>query len=233
MTIGRIAPRSADKTVNIQELSKQLKHEVAVHPKKAVVLGILTAVGLYLWGPLFWRWANKSNEDSQSPAGTQAVVIASSGQTNSANNLAANKENKPPRYSWKEVLKQMSNDPRTRPAEPLTIARNPFQGLKETIDKAALEEQVKAKAPPATPASLGMALTSTLIGPKGGIARIGGRTYNQGQTIETEKEGHNYKFVLTEIHDRRVVLEMEGERFELSIPKPGTSSHMVLGTVEK
>jgi hypothetical protein len=30
-----------------------------------------------------------------------------------------------------------------------------------------------------------------------------------------------------------VVLEMEGERFELSIPEPGTSGRMVLGTVEK
>jgi hypothetical protein len=230
MTIGRIAPRSADKTVKIQDLSKQFKHEIAAHPKKAVVLGIMIVLGLYFWVPLFWGWANKSKE---SPAGTQAVVNASPGPINSANNLTANKENKPPRYSWKEVLKQMSNDPRTRPAEPLTIARNPFQGPKETIDKAALEEQAKAKVPPATPASLGMALTSTLIGPKGGIARIGGKTYNQGQTIETEKEGRNYKFVLAEIHDRRVVLEMEGERFELSIPKPGTSSHMVLGTVEK
>jgi hypothetical protein len=233
MTIGRIAPRSADRTVNIRDLSKQLKHEIAIHPKKAVVLGILTAVGLFFWVPLFWRWANKSNEDSQLPAGNQAVVIASSGQTNSVDNLTANKENKPLRYSWKEVLKRMSNDPRTRPAEPLTIARNPFQGPKEAIDKAALEEQAKAKAPPATPASLGMALTSTLIGSKGGIARIGGRIYNQGQTIEMEKEGRNYKFVLSEVHDRRVVLEMEGERFELSIPKPGTSSHMVLGTFEK
>ncbi len=89
------------------------------------------------------------------------------------------------------------------------------------------------KAPPASPASLGMALTSTIIGPNGGIARIGGRTYNQGQTIEAVKEGRNYKFVLSEIHDRKVVLELEGESFELSIPEPGTSGRMVLGTVDK
>jgi hypothetical protein len=127
----------------------------------------------------------------------------------------------------------MSNDPRTRPAGQLTITRDPFQGPKDAIAKAAMEEQTKTKAPPASPASMGMTLTSTIIGPKGGIARIGGRTYNQGQSIETEKEGRNYKFVLSEIHDRRVVLEMEGERFELSIPEPGASSHMVLGTVEK
>ena len=161
------------------------------------------------------------------------MVIASPGQTNSANNATDNKEIKPLRYSWKELVKRMNNDPRTRPAEQLTIDRDPFQGPKDAVVKAAIEEQVNVKVPPTSPASLGMTLTSTIIGPKAGIARIGGRMYNLGQTIETEKEGRNYKFVLTEIHDRRVVLEMEGEHFELKIPEPGTSSHMVLGTVDK
>ena len=227
MTIGCITTRSAVNTVNIQNLSKQLNHEIAANPKKAIFLGILMAMGLYFWVPLFWGWMHKGKVGPESSAGAPAVVNALQGQTNSADNATANKENKPLRYSWKEVVKRMSNDPRTRPAEQLTIARDPFHGTKDASAKAAMEEQVNIKVPPASPASLGMALTSTIIGPKGGIARIGGRTYNLGQTIETEKEGRNYKFVLAEIHDRRVVLEMEGERFELSIPKPGTSSHMV------
>jgi hypothetical protein len=181
--------------------------------------------------PHFLGWINKSEEGPRSPSGTQVAVNKSLGQTNSADNLSGNKENKPLQYSWKEVLKWMNNDPRTRPAQPLTIDRDPFQGSKDAVDKTIEEPEVKA--PPVSPTSLGMALTSTLIGPNGGIARIGGRTYNQGQTIEAVKEGRNYKFVLSEIHDRKVVLEMEGERFELSIPEPGTSGHMVLGTVEK
>jgi hypothetical protein len=224
---------SADKTVNIHNLSKQFKHEIAAHPKKAIVLGLMMVVGLYFWIPHFFVWINKSKEDARSSAGTQIAVETSPGQTNPADNLSANKENKPLQHPWKEMLKWMNNDPRTRPAQALTVVRDPFQGPKATIDKTAIEEQANVKAQPVSPASLGMALTSTLIGQNGGIARIGGRTYNLGQTIETVKEGRNYKFVLTEIHDRRVVLEMEGERFELSIPEPGTSSHMVLGAVEK
>ena len=188
-------------------------------------------VGLYFWMPHFLGWINKSEEGPKSSSGTQVAANTSAGQTNSTDNLSANKESKSLQYSWKEVLKWMNNDPRTRPAQPLAIDRDPFQGPKDDIDKTIEEPEVIA--PPVSPASLGMALTSTLIGPNGGIARIGGRTYNQGQTIETVKEGRNYKFVLAEIHDRKVVLEMEGERFELSIPEPGTSGRMVLGTVEK
>jgi hypothetical protein len=238
MTVGCLVSRSVDKTVNIQDLGKQLKREITLHPKKAVVLGIVLLLMLYFWIPLLWEWNNKSKE---LPNGTQTAANTSPGPTNSTNNLSinslsANKENKPLRYCWKEIVKWMDNDPRTRPAEPLTINRDPFQSPKEMAEKAdkiALEEQAKAKAPPVTPASLGMALTSTIIGAKGGLARIGGRTYNQGQTIEMEKEGRNYKFVLLEIHDRRVVLEKEGEHFELSIPEPGTSGRMVLGTAGK
>ncbi|MGA2061939.1 MAG: hypothetical protein ABSG67_15745 [Thermoguttaceae bacterium] len=216
--------------MNIQKISKQIKHEIAAHPKKAIVLGIMMVVGLFIWIPHVLGWLNKSEEGPKS-SGTQVAVNMSPGQTNSANNLSANKENKPLQYSWKEVLKWMNNDPRTRPAQQLTIDRDPFQGSKEATDET--KEEAEAKAPPVSPASLGMALTSTIIGPNGGIARIGGRTYNQGQTIEAVKEGRNYKFVLTEIHDRKVVLELEGESFELSIPEPGTSGRMVLGTIEK
>ena len=155
------------------------------------------------------------------------------GQAKTADDLSANKENKPLQHRWKEVLKWMNNDPLTSPAPALTSDRDPFQGRKDVVEKTVIEETPPVKAVPVSPASLGMSLTSTLIGQNGGIARIGGRTYNLGQAVETEKDGRNYKFVLTEIHDRRVVLETEGEQFELSIPEPGASSRMVLGTVEK
>jgi hypothetical protein len=212
--------------VNIQKINKQFKHEISAHPKKAIFLGLLLAVGLYFWMPHFFGWINKTSASF----GTQVVVNTSLEQTNSTDSASVNK--KPMQHSWKEVLKRMNSDPRTRPAQALSINRDPFQGQKDVVDKT-IEEPQEVKAPPMSPSSLGMALTSTLISPNGGIARIGGRTYNKGQTIEATKEGRNYKFVLTEIHDRKVVLEMEGESFELSIPEPGTSSHMVLGTIEK
>ena len=189
-------------------------------------------MALYFWISPLWGWIN-DKENSDSLVGIQTGINTSPGQTNSVDYLTADKENKNLRQSWKEVAKWINNDPRMHPAEPLTITRDPFRGLKEDVAKTAMEDQVEAKAPPVSPASLGMALTSTIIGPRVGIARIGGRTYNQGQTIDVEKDGRNHRFVLTEIFDRRVVLETEGERFELSIPEPGASAHMVLGSAEK
>jgi hypothetical protein len=221
---------SADKIVNIQKIIKQFKQDIVAHPKKAIVLGIVMVVGLFFWMYHLWGWINKNNEGPNSSSDPQVAITTSVGQTNSAYKASANNEKKLLRYSWKEVLKSMNNDPRTRPAQVLTLDRDPFQARKETIEKPIEEQEVKA--PPVSPTSLGMALTSTLIGANGGKARIGGRTYSQGQTIEAMKEGRNYKFVLSEIHDRKVVLEMEGERFELCIPEPGTSSRMVLGTIE-
>jgi hypothetical protein len=234
MTSSRHESWSAEKIVNIQKLGNILRVEIVNHPKKAVVFGLLAAVGLYIWIPMFWRWANKTKEDRLPQAGTQTAVSAAEAHDNSAGNSPVGKESKPSRFKWKEIVKRMDADPRTRPAEPLAATRDPFQRPREEIDRLEQEEkQAKVKPPVATPASLGMVLSSTLIGPAGQLARIGGKMYRRGQAIEMEREGNKYIFVLSEVHDGRVVLECEGERFDLFIPKPGSSGHMVLETVVK
>ena len=67
--MGAITNRSAVKTVNIQNLSKQLNHEITANPKKAIFLGILMAVGLYFWVPLLWGWVHKDKVGPESSAG--------------------------------------------------------------------------------------------------------------------------------------------------------------------
>ncbi len=156
----------------------------------------------------------------------------SSERENSTNDLTTIKAIPATQYTWKEIVKRIDNDPRTRPAESLTNIRDPFQGPQAAATASKIEEQAIDKPPILSPTNLGITLTSTIIGPQGRIARIGGRTYKQGQTIKTEKDGRTYKFILTEIRDRQVILEAEGEHFELSIPEPGQSGHMVLGTVK-
>jgi hypothetical protein len=218
--------------VNIQKLGKQLRREIVTNPRKAIFLGILIVIGLYFWMPFPRSEQIHGEASSKSGVATQNMLKAPEPTTSSGGQLAGNTEKKSTRYSWKEVVKLMGNDPRTLPAEPLTINKDPFQGPKETLAKEVTEEQIGAKLPPITPASLGMTLTSTLIGTKSGLARIGGRTYELGQIIELEKDGRKYKFILAEIQDRRVLLEMEGEQYELNIPEPGASNRMVLGNVE-
>ena len=210
-----------------------MRSEITAHPRKAIALGIMMAVGMCFWAPRIYGWLNASKEGQQSPAEVKVQATTSPEQAGTIGQSNANKEVKASKHHWKEVLNWITDDPRTAPAPPLTAMRDPFHVRKEAVEKPAIEEAATVKPVPVSPGSLGMTLTSTLIGQNGGIARIGGRMYSLGQTVEMAKEGHSYKFVLTEIDDRRVVLEMEGEKFELNIPEPGASSRMVLGKVAK
>jgi hypothetical protein len=214
--------------VDLQKIKNQLVREASKNPKKALFAGLLLVAGLYFWIPLIWGWMNKDHENVELQGATQTVINAPEGQKNHESETAV-KENKKANLSWKELVRLINNDPRTHPAESLTINRDPFRDPRDAISKKMEEEQEKEILPPASPASLGLNLTSTIIGPQGSIARIAGKTYSLGQTIEMRKEGRNFKFTLTEIRDRRVLLESEGERFELSIPEPGNSGRIVFG----
>jgi hypothetical protein len=215
--------------VNLQRIKNQIVLEAHKNPKKAVFAGLLLAVGSYFWIPLLWGWMNSSRENVELPSATQTVINVQEDQKNQETESSI-KENKKARLSWKELVKLINNDPQTHPAESLTITRDPFRDPRDMIaKKMEVEEQIKEKLPPASPASLGLNLTSTIIGPQGSLARIAGKTYSLGQTIEMQREGQNYTFTIMEIRDRHVLLEAEGERFELRIPEPGKSDRIVIG----
>jgi hypothetical protein len=215
--------------VDLQKIKNQLVHEASKNPKKAVFAGLLLVVGLYFWIPLVWGWMNKDCENVELPGATQTVINAQESPKNHETETTV-KETEKTSLSWKALVRLINNDPRMHPAESLKINRDPFRDPRDAIAKKIdEEEQAKEKLPPASPASLGLNLTSTIIGPQGSIARIAGKTYSLGQTIEMRKEGRNFKFTITEIRDRRVLLEAEGESFELSIPEPGNSDRMVFG----
>ncbi len=189
---------------------------------------IVVLLGLFFISSVIWRGISKGEENAVAKE-TQTTINVTSGQTGIATEETTNKENTNSRPTWKEMVKLMSNDPRMCPAESLTTARDPFLEPKTVLKQTGAEEQGKDKPRLMPPESLGMSLSSTLIGSQGKIARISGRTYKQGQAVEVDKDGRHYKFILDEIRDRQVVLEAEGEHFELSIPDPGKSQRMVFG----
>src|SRR3989304_3326700 len=103
---------------------------------------------------------NKGYENVESPGATQTVINAQEDQKNHETETSI-QENKKASLSWKELVKLINNDPRTRPAESLTINRDPFRDPRDAITKKMEEEeQAKEKLPPASPASLGLNLTS-------------------------------------------------------------------------
>lgn len=203
-------------------LGNRIRREIVKSPKKAAFLGVLIVVSMYFWVPLFWGHTNNNNEDVVVPVVNQAAVT-SSGTINSV------KDSKNNRPSWREIRKWIDNDPRMKPAELLAFAQDPFQDMHVTLESSIAEKKDDIKPPPETPASLGMTLSSTIFGQRGGIARISGKTYARGQKIKIEKEGRSYEFILDDIRDRQVILEANGEKYELNIPEPGKSNRMVFG----
>ena len=60
------------------------------------------------------------------------------------------------------------------------------------------------------------------------MARISGRTYEQGQTIQVRKDGQVVAFTLAEVHARRVLLVGQNNKYELTIPDPLQSKKIEL-----
>jgi hypothetical protein len=214
---------------NMYSLGSQFRSEVTNNPKKACFIGILLLVGLYFLVPLLWERIGKAQGKENSPDAIQTTEKTASGRNESANVKISDNTSTFNKPAWKDVIKLMSNDPRTLPAEPLTMTRDPFEESKRAVGEKKKEEQAKEDAPIVSPASLGLRLTSILIGAQNKIARISGKIYKEGQMVEVVQEGRHYRFVLNEIQDRQVILESEGERFKLSIPDPGKSQRMVVG----
>ena len=73
-----------------------------------------------------------------------------------------------------------------------------------------------------------MSLSSTVIGPQRRVALINGRPYAQGKTVRAAKDGQQIEFTLAEVHPRSILLERDGQRFELKAPDPTHSGQIEL-----
>lgn len=205
--------------VKLENLAKQIRREALANPKKAGFLGVATLVAAYFWMPLVWGWIGKGNQGA-----AVAGVVPHAASTIGVDHVAVSKTTNHP--SWQQIVRAMHNDPRTMSAPTRTQTRNPFEPTGEAIAEAAAME--KARRPStATPQSLGLVLTSTILGPQRRVARISGKTYSIGQTIEVSaKDSATATFTLVDVQPRRVVLQNDSQRHELSIPEPSNSAKM-------
>ena len=201
---------------------------MTANPKKAAILGLMAVVAIYFWAPLVWKWTAKDNAvvkvNSATPKGAEPVATPPKAE------VAPTEAPRPKHPPWQQIVQWIQSDSRTAPAPPWSNTRDPFQKAKTAVAETKVEEEARPKPPVLTPASVGMVLTGTIIGPQRRIARISGKSYNEGQTIEVvkEKDKLHVSFTLLEVHDRRAVLESQGERFELAIPEPSKSGKMEL-----
>ncbi|MCE9555015.1 MAG: hypothetical protein K8T91_16800 [Planctomycetes bacterium] len=111
-----------------------------------------------------------------------------------------------------------------RPAPSLDKARDPFRKVAPAPSTAQTEKPV---APKIDPASLGLELSSTLIGPRHSVAMINGRAYVLPQGTHTQNrqsvqmvfkvQDQHYQFTLLAIGPEQVELEYLGQRFSLRV----------------
>lgn len=225
--------------VNFKRLSKQLKRELTANPKKAGLLGLVTLVAVYFWLPLVWGWVGGGKSQTVAAIDPPQDAINMAQPTASTAGQPIPPDGEPqhqadiewkPTHDWPQLVKLIDNDPRTLPASVLPRERDPFGTptlkIVQTADKED-EEETEIADDSFTPQSLGMVLSTTIVGDKWQVARINGKTYKQGQDIKVAKDGKELNFEVVEILPQSVILKRKERQFELKI-----SPDIKSGTIE-
>ena len=216
--------------MNFSKWIKRLRREAAASPKKAAALGVIFIVALYFWAPLLKNWIAKSEPSEGSNAGSYGTDGGASVAVTPPGTAPADPtQAKDPVYAWDQWIKRIEQDPRTKVARDLADRPDPFH----RVPRPAVEEVVVKKKPEtvrvtATPASLAMQLTSTVVGSGPRLAVVNGKVYREGDTITVLKDSQKVEFKLAEVGVRRVVLLSQNERFELSLPARKRSGRVEL-----
>lgn len=218
-------PGPLQNTVKLDRFVKQLRREATASPQKAVVLGLLGVVALWFWAPLVLGWMGPDEDEAAKavvpaePATIVASPMAVSPNTNS-------KEAEGRQHNWRQLDHWMNSDPRTLAATLVSDARDPFRVSRTVVVEVKPTEEVEELPQEVTPESLGMLLSSTIIGPHRRMARIDGKTYEQGKLVTLVKDEQRIEFNLLEVHSRHVVLEREEKRYELKIPSRASAGRI-------
>jgi hypothetical protein len=197
------------------------------HPKKAAVLGMLVLVALYFWAPLLGGWLGKREppDDLAATSGDAGIGRASGSRRPAPGHAESTgaTEPKAPGCPWTTLDEWIRGDPRTRPTVDLPESVDPFRAsapeaaVVTDADEEEPEEIVEAAV---APGALDLALSSTVVGAHRRLALIGGRAYEQGQTVSVRQGDRSIEFELVEVFPRRVVLRQGDDEYELAIPEP-------------
>jgi hypothetical protein len=169
------------KRVNLKRLGKQFRRELKAHPKKAALLALLVAVGLYNWTPVVRGWF--SSKTTSMPAQSVPSLPGSSLSAPAA----------APVLPWPDLIEAMKRDPLKAPAQNVLSWRDPFRPSPQQLAIIEQERQLRERlangaggngavsgkgvaAPPRelTPANAGLSVTSTLVSSTQRMAMIKG-----------------------------------------------------------
>ena len=119
----------------------------------------------------------------------------------------------------------MQNDPRMTAASGLPGRADPFHEVvakltpEEEKRQAEAEEKTEVAETPPDPQSLGLVISSTIVGPRRRVALVNGKAYAEGGTLIVTANDRPIEFRLAKVHPRGVVLEREGKTFEVKLAR--------------
>jgi hypothetical protein len=225
----------------VSKLLRQLRREAKRNPKKAGILGLLALVAVWFWAPLLMDWFRAdgqkavaaSHDDRADSRAARGQPAPGGGPQQPSNKVAA--------LSWQELIRLQDQNPRAQPSRLPETGRDPFVTPSSQlfpplpmVPKEEPEKEPKEKpdvtVPDLTPQELGLSLSSTIVGPRGGLAMVNGNAYKPSEIIVVQHNSQRVEFQLTEIHPRRIVLIRNGKSYSLEIPRPdGTGQVELVG----
>jgi hypothetical protein len=196
--------------VSTSSFGRKLRREITKSPKKAAALGLVALVAVYFWTPLVMKWTGM-NKPSSAGAVVKDTGVKAAPQA-AASETTPTKE-KTMKQKWRDVVKWIADDPRMKPTP--GAKRNVFVLPKkqETVLPGAIAD---VPFNDVTPEEAGLVLSSTMVGTQRRIARISGETYGEGSTVVGSYD--DAEFLLVAVEPRRVVLERNARRYELTLP---------------
>ena len=212
--------------MSLNNLSSQLRRDLAANPKKAAILGLMVLVALYFWGPLAWKFLKSSGAKKNSKANMASLILTDdpiepSQQIKSGSRI---------RFKWERVRQLIKQDPHMLSATFDASWVDPFgkpaataAEAEPTRETSADDAAAAAAAAALDPKSLGIILGGIMITPRGHLATLNGEACREGETVSvTDNRDKTVKYELRvlKIARQSVQLEIGGRIFSLELSQP-------------
>ena len=224
--------RCRNELVKANTLISRLRREITSSPKKAVILGLLLVVAVVYWSPLVWGWIKPESDKKKK----KTSVAASANELPAGKPVSLGTANAPTntksKHAWKDVAQWIEGDPRMITASEAPGRKHPFDSVQlpsailETKTQKGITAAASISSVPSDPSSLGLKLSSTIIGRQKKAALINGKSYLLGATIRLEHDGRSFEFQLTEINDDSIVLQRDNKPYTVRLPKPESTDRL-------
>jgi hypothetical protein len=213
--------------VSLNNLSSQLRRDLAANPKKAAALGLMVLVALYFWGPLAWKYIKASGAKQNSKANMASLILTDDPIEPSQQIKSGLRT----RFKWERVRQLIQQDPHMLSATFDATWVDPFGKPAASATEAApmtetLSENSAATAAAAAaidPQSLGITLGGVMVSPRGRLAMINGERCHEDELVlvsDKRDKTVTYEVRVLKIGRQSVQLEFEGRIFSLELSQP-------------